>query len=80
MNIADMINSVAQFIKECMINAFCFFYHGGCAVNRPNRDGKSMFGDFPVHGVVCLPHKSACVDKGKNMDVVEEEKAQKELI
>ena len=25
MNIADMINSVAQFIKECMINAFCFF-------------------------------------------------------
>lgn len=25
MNIADMINSVAQFIKECMINAFWFF-------------------------------------------------------
>ena len=39
-----------------------------------------MLGDFPVHGVVCLPHKSACVDKGKNMDVVEEEKAPKELI
>lgn len=25
MNIADMINSVAQFIKECMINVFWFF-------------------------------------------------------
>lgn len=25
MNIADMINSAAQFIKECMINAFWFF-------------------------------------------------------
>ena len=25
MNIADMINSVAQFVKECMINAFWFF-------------------------------------------------------
>lgn len=31
MNIADMINSVAQFIKECMINAFGFLSWRMCS-------------------------------------------------
>lgn len=80
MNIADMINSVAQFIKECMINAFWFFIMEDVeSVDQIGLVkaclGISLFMVFSVSLINLLVWI-----KGKNMDAVEEEKAQKELI